>query len=154
GARPVLGASPFRHASGPARPFFGGHHGQEYCFDYRRRLAGDDDGAASAQTAQEHAAHHGQAATAASNPGMGAMMGGGVGRMMQMMGGGMMGGGTRMAPFSHIEGRIAFLKAELAVTDAQSPQWGTFADALRERAKTMRDSMANMMQADQPANSA
>src|SRR5208337_2677692 len=152
GARPVLGASPFRHASGPARPFFGGHHGQEYCFDYRRRLAGDDDGAASAQTAQEHAAHHGQAATAASNPGMGAMMGGGVGRMMQMMGGGMMGGGTTMAPFSHIEGRIAFLKAELAVTDAQPPQWNAFAGAYPGNAKVMHHSMANPAQAVPPAN--
>jgi len=85
---------------------------------------------------------------------MGAMMGGGVGRMMQMMGGGMMGGGTTMAPFSHIEGRIAFLKAELAVTDAQAPQWNAFADAYRGNAKVMRDSMANPAQAVPPANAA
>jgi len=132
-------------------------------------------GGASAQTAQDHVSHHPDAAQAATDASaslhkgcstgdlaatdktgsemlkgdMGAMMGGGMGQMMQMMG-----GGTSMAPFSHIEGRIAFLKAELAITEAQSPQGGTFADALRERAKTMRDSMANMMQADQPANSA
>lgn len=132
-------------------------------------------GAASAQTAAEHAAHHAAAAEAATDANasphqgcatgdlaatgktgsemmkgdMSAMMGGGMGQMMQMMG-----GGTAMAPFSHIEGRLAFLKAELAITDAQSPQWSAFADALRERAKTMRNSMAGMMQADQPANSA
>jgi hypothetical protein len=136
-------------------------------------------GAASAQTAQDHAAHHPDApqattdATASPHKGcptgdlaaggksgetpmgnMGARMSCGMGPMMQMMGGGMMGGGMAMAPFSHIEGRIAFLKAELTITDAQAPQWSAFADALRERAKTMRDSMTNMMQADKPANAA
>jgi hypothetical protein len=35
----------------------------------------------------------------------------------------------------HIEGRIAFLKAELKITDAQLPQWNAFADALRSNAK-------------------
>ena len=135
-------------------------------------------GAASAQTAQDNAAHHPDAAqattdaTASPHKGcpfgdiaaggksgetpmgnMGASIGGGMGPMMQMMGG-MMGGGMAMAPFSHIEGRIAFLKAELATTDAQAPQWSAFAEALRERAKTMRDSMTNMMQADKPANAA
>jgi hypothetical protein len=39
------------------------------------------------------------------------MMGAGMGQMMGMMGG--------MAPFAHTEGRIAFLKTELAITDAQ-----------------------------------
>jgi hypothetical protein len=130
--------------------------------------------AANAQTAQDHAAHHPDAAAATATNASphkgcpagdlaatdktgsemmkgntGAMMGGGMGSMMQMMGGGM-----AMAPFAHIEGRIAFLKAELAITDAQAPQWSAFADALRERAKVMRDSMTNMMQADKPANAA
>jgi hypothetical protein len=130
-------------------------------------------GVANAQTAQDHASHHPDAAQETSDTGaspqkgcgtgdlaaagksgsemlkgdMGAMTGGGMGQMMQMMGGGM-----AMAPFSHVEGRIAFLKAELAITDAQAPQWSAFADALRERAKTMRDSMSDMMKADQPAN--
>jgi hypothetical protein len=136
-------------------------------------------GAASAQTLQDHAVHHpdtaqtGTDATSSPHGGwptgdlaaggkggetpmgtMGAMMGGGTGPMMQMMGGGMTGGGMAMAPFSHIEGRIAFLNAELAITDAEAPQWSAFADALRERAKTMRDSMTNMMKTDQPANAA
>ncbi|PWC70184.1 hypothetical protein TSH20_07215, partial [Azospirillum sp. TSH20] len=33
-------------------------------------------------------------------------------------------------PFEHVEGRIAFLKAELGITDAQAPQWNAFADTL------------------------
>ena len=37
----------------------------------------------------------------------------------------------------HVEGRIAFLKAELAITDAQLPQWNAFAAVLRDTAKTM-----------------
>jgi hypothetical protein len=128
--------------------------------------------AASAQTAQDHAAHHPadatQPAAESSLPGcpssgtamrkngsempmgnMGSMMDGGMGQMTEMMG-----GGPAMAPFAHIEGRIAFLKTELAVTDAQTPQWSAFAGALRSGAKSMRESMANMMQADKPANAA
>jgi hypothetical protein len=38
-----------------------------------------------------------------------------------------------MAP-EHVEGRIAFLRTELGVTDQQLTQWETFADALREMA--------------------
>jgi hypothetical protein len=131
--------------------------------------------AASAQTAQDHAAHHPDAAQAATDTNasphkgcptgdlaatgktgsemmqgnMGAMGGGGMGPMMQEMG-----GGISMAPFTHIEGRIAFLKAELAITDTQAPQWTAFADALRDRAKVMLDSMSSMMQGDKPANAA
>jgi len=44
-------------------------------------------------------------------------------------------GGMGM-PFEHTEGRIAFLKTELRITDAQAAQWNTFADALRANAKT------------------
>lgn len=46
--------------------------------------------------------------------------------MMRMMG---------MA--DHVEGRIAFLKAELKITEAQMPQWNAFADVLRENARRM-----------------
>ena len=50
--------------------------------------------------------------------------------MMQMMMGqhGMAG---------HIEGRIAFLKTELKITDAQQPLWNAVADAMRTTAKEM-----------------
>jgi hypothetical protein len=121
-------------------------------------------GAASAQTAQDHAAHHPAAAEAATDANASPHRGCATGdlaaagktgsEMLKDDMGAMMGGETAMGPFSHIEGRIAFLKAELAISDAQSQPWSAFADALRERAKTMRDSMAGMMKADQPANAA
>jgi hypothetical protein len=80
---------------------------------------------------------------------MGAMMDGGMGQMMRMMA-----GGSATSPFAHVEGRIAFLKVELAITDAQAPQWDAFAAALRDGAKAARESMANMMQAGKPSNAA
>jgi len=123
-------------------------------------------GAASAQTAQDHAAHHPAGLTVAANdaaapqlpgcPGgatamgkngtpmmnMGSMMDGGMGQMMEAMPSGR--GGSAMMPFEHMEGRLAFIKAELAVTDAQTPQWNAFADALRASSKAMHETMANM----------
>jgi hypothetical protein len=126
-------------------------------------------GAASAQTAQDNETHHAAMAQATADAGgcpgggmfatgktgetpmgsMGAMMDSGMGQMMQMMG-----GGQAMMPFAHIEGRIAFLKAELAITDAQAPQWNAFADALRAGAKSVRESLTGMMQAGKPSNAA
>jgi len=57
--------------------------------------------------------------------------------MMQMMMGqhGMAG---------HIEGRIAFLKTELKITDVQQPLWAAVADAMRAKSKGMAG-MANCM---------
>ena len=46
----------------------------------------------------------------------------------------------------HIEGRIAFLKAELKITDVQMPQWNAFADTLRANAQRMREMRTMMMQ--------
>lgn len=79
----------------------------------------------------------------------GGMMGGDMMKMMQEMMGrhagmmrGMMADGTAMqdgmmgkmmAP-EHVEGRIAFLRTELKVTDAQQPLWEAVAAALRENA--------------------
>jgi hypothetical protein len=60
--------------------------------------------------------------------------------MMPMMGMGMMG----MA--DHVEGRIAFLKAELKITDAQLSQWNTFADSIRSNAQRMGEMRGTMMQ--------
>jgi hypothetical protein len=67
-------------------------------------------------------------------------------QMMQMMRGmtmhagmPMMGGAGRMSPFEHIEGQIAFYRAELKVTDAQAPLWNAFADVLRSGAKAMQE---------------
>ena len=53
--------------------------------------------------------------------------------MMDMMQ--MMMGQNGMA--GHVEGRIAFLKAELKITDAQQPLWNGVADAIRSNAKDM-----------------
>src|SRR5487761_1274171 len=50
--------------------------------------------------------------------------------MMQMMMGQMS---------AHVEGRIAFLKTELKITMAQSPQWDKFAAALRANARRMTE---------------
>jgi hypothetical protein len=64
--------------------------------------------------------------------------------MMQMMG--MMGRGTDgMATIDRIEGRIAFLRAELKITDAQADAWTGFADALRANARKLAEVRATMM---------
>lgn len=39
--------------------------------------------------------------------------------------------GQPSAPLDHVEGRIAFIRAELGITDAQAPAWDAFAQALR-----------------------
>ena len=44
----------------------------------------------------------------------------------------------------HTEGRIAFLKAELKITDAQQPLWSAVADAIRANAKDMAAMPAGM----------
>lgn len=86
------------------------------------------------------------------------MMGGGMmnmmsnvpmANMMQMMGsqqpGCGMGGIGGMATIDHVEGRIAFLRTELKITDAQSSAWNAFADALRANAKSLGEVRASMM---------
>jgi hypothetical protein len=66
-----------------------------------------------------------------SMPGMGAvpMMG-----MMRMMMGEGMGGMAMMA--GHVEGRLAFLKTALKITEGQLPLWNGVADAMRANAKS------------------
>lgn len=75
-------------------------------------------------------------------------------RMMQMMRmGGMMGAGAPgIGMIDRIEGRIAFLKAEIKITDAQSEIWNGFADALRANARNLgaaRSAMMGPMASDQ-----
>jgi hypothetical protein len=43
--------------------------------------------------------------------------------------------GERFEPGKHIEGRIAFLKAELKITDAQTRAWDQYAGFMRDTAK-------------------
>jgi LTXXQ motif family protein len=117
-------------------------------------------GVANAQTTQEHEAHHPEnSAPTPTAPAMppgsaggmdiGKMMGGHMEQMMRMMR--MMrdmgsGGEMGMMPSEHVEGRIAFLKTEIGITEAQLLQWNAFADALRNSAKTMHTAMENMQE--------
>jgi hypothetical protein len=84
---------------------------------------------------------------------------------MGMMGGDMMMGADGMSGMmpmmsmmrmmqgpAHIEGRIAFLKAELKITEAQSKPWADFAAALRQAAGRMHGGQAGMMGMRAPAS--
>jgi hypothetical protein len=62
-------------------------------------------------------------------------------RSMRMMG--PASGG--MATIDHVEGRIAFLHAELKITDAQTAAWNAFAEALRANAKRLGEMRTSMM---------
>jgi LTXXQ motif family protein len=115
-------------------------------------------GSARAQSDQNHAAHHPDAAQIQTAPAPApGMMGGNMQPMMRMMQGmhermaeGEMGSQMGMMRPDHIEGRIAFLKAELDITDAQQPQWNAFADAMRAQAGKMRTMHEQMMQRGMP----
>jgi hypothetical protein len=76
--------------------------------------------------------------------------------MLGAGGGGMegMGGMGGMATIDRVEGRIAFLRTELKITDTQTGAWNAFADALRANAKKLgevRGSMMAQMNTAQPA---
>jgi hypothetical protein len=107
--------------------------------------------AASAQTGGDPPRPALQAAVPAQIPGraMGGMTMMNRGMMGGMMAGGVMGGAGMMGfggmMIDHVEGRIAFLRTELKITDAQTPAWNAFADALRGSAKRMRDVGQTMM---------
>jgi hypothetical protein len=81
------------------------------------------------------------------------MMGQGGMGMMGMMGQGAMPGTMPMAGMpmqglgAHLEGRIAFLRAELAITESQAPQWEAFAQGLRDSTAKLKQAQA----AAQPA---
>ncbi|HEY0834053.1 MAG TPA: Spy/CpxP family protein refolding chaperone [Azospirillum sp.] len=78
------------------------------------------------------------------------MMGPGMMPMMRQM---MMGQqGAMGLPFEHVEGRIAFLKAELRITDAQAPQWNAFADALRAGGKVHQGVHEQMTKGGMPSS--
>ena len=79
-------------------------------------------------------------------PGSGSMMGHGMmsGDQSMMGGHGMMGGMGMGGPASmcgrmtsHIEGRLAYLKAEINITPEQEALWNTYASAVRDNAKAM-----------------
>jgi hypothetical protein len=59
-------------------------------------------------------------------------------------GGGMMGYGPDTM-LDRVDGRLAFLKTELKITDAQSPAWDELAGVIRTTSKTHNDMMRGMM---------
>jgi hypothetical protein len=61
---------------------------------------------------------------------------------MAMMGASLM---TPGGAIQNVEGHIAFLKAELKITDAQQKQWDQFADALRTNATALSAAYSAMM---------
>jgi hypothetical protein len=104
--------------------------------------AGDPHHPPGAATPAPAPAQPGQQGTMGSMPMMMNMMGGmpmmGMMRMMGMMGPG-------MVTIDRVDGRIAFLRTELKITDAQASAWNAFADALRANAKTLGEVRASMM---------
>ena len=56
-------------------------------------------------------------------------------------------GPAGMHGFGHVEGRLAFAKAEMKITDAQTPQWNAFAEVIRSSSASQRTAMQGMMQA-------
>ncbi len=113
-----------------------------------------------AQTAGQHNEHHPADASAPATPTtpndrpgapwMMNMMGDGMNMsgMMQMMNGmhGGMGGCMSGPQLDRIEGRIAFLRAELRITDSQNAVWNAFANALRvqaQKSSTSSDAMSD-----------
>ena len=46
-----------------------------------------------------------------------------------------------------MEGRLAYIKADLEITDAQLPAWNAYADAVRARRTKMEEMQAEMMKA-------
>jgi hypothetical protein len=50
-----------------------------------------------------------------------------------------------------IDGRLAFLKTELKITDAQQTQWTRFADAMRTNAKSMNERMKSIWSGEEKA---
>ena len=97
------------------------------------------------------AAHAQQPQSQPGTMGQGMMGHGMMGRGMMdqgMMGQGMMGPmGMMNGPV--LEGRLAYMKAELAITDAQSTAWNNYASAVKARASNMQSMHDSMMQAMQ-----
>ena len=75
----------------------------------------------------------------------GSMMGHSGMGMMQGMGGTPGHGSMCTAMTSHIEGRLAFLKAEIKITPEQESLWNDYATAVRANAQAMTTRCASMM---------
>jgi LTXXQ motif family protein len=95
------------------------------------------------QAVQEQHHRPGMPSAAESEGGVPARGMPGMAGMMRMMGQSGMGGMGMMT--GHVEGRLAFLKTELKITDAQLPLWNAVADAIRANANTMSTMMSGGM---------
>jgi hypothetical protein len=111
--------------------------------------------AAAPVVAQEDQHPPGAAAGPAGSPQSGMMEGmpGCMPMMRMMVGQGGMDGMAMMgaAMTEHVEGRLAFLKTELKITDAQLPLWNNFAQVVRDNAKTMGSMMQSGMTGMKPS---
>ena len=84
---------------------------------------------------------------------MGMMHGRGMGQGMMRggrMGEGMMGGHPRMGAMA--EGRLAYLKSELNIKDAQQAAWKEYSDAVTDRVGVMQSVRQTMMEAMRTGN--
>ena len=95
---------------------------------------------------QQHEQHHPDTAPSAGMP-QGMPGGAGGMPMMRMMTGqdGIAGMGMMTAMAGHVDGCLAFLNAELKITEAQLPLWNAVADAIRANAKGMTEMMSGGM---------
>jgi hypothetical protein len=104
---------------------------------------------ASAAAQQQHEQHHPGGTPPAGGAPAPAMPGGAgemtMRSMMRMMSGGMSDMPMMGMMAGHVEGRLAFLKAELKITDAQLPLWNAVADVMRANAKGMGSMSEGMM---------
>jgi hypothetical protein len=78
---------------------------------------------------------------------MGQRGGGRCPMMGQRPGGMMMGRGMMFSSVPMMEGRLAYLKADLQITSAQEQAWNAYADAVRARHTTMQNVRSDMMKA-------
>lgn len=83
------------------------------------------------------------------NMGMGMMGPGMQGMMAQGMMGQGMGPGMMMGKGPMMEGRLAYLKADLGITDAQAAAWDGYVSAVKARGDAMQSMHTTMMQAMQ-----
>ena len=91
--------------------------------------------------AQQRDEQHHPAPASAATPGTMMSAGMPMTGMARMMFGQEGMGGMMAAMTEHIEGRLAFLKTELKITEAQLPLWNAFAEAARGNAKAVEDVM-------------
>ena len=143
GSMPVPGMMGGGRQSGGAPAMMGGDMRQMMEMMGRMAEAMGSAGEAGEAPTAEEATHMGQMMQSM------AQIMGNMGRMMEE--GGTAGAAAAM-PSSPAEGRIAILKTELGITDAQEPQWTAFVNALQSGPQTMRATLAEALQNGVPTS--